>query len=86
MSKIILTVITVVSIIVSSLIINPTLEAVKLPNTKPESSQVKSKNTTESSTITSANTKPTKKSKAKIINGELDVEPDVVMTKEQKQT
>ena len=85
MSKIILTVITVVSIIVSSLIINPTLEAVKLPNTKAESSQVKSKNTTESSTTSSANTKPTKKSKAKIINGELDVEPDVVMTKEQKQ-
>ena len=36
MSKTILTVIAVVSIIVASLIINPTLEAAKLPNTLTE--------------------------------------------------
>ena len=94
MPKILFAVITAISILLSIFSTIPVLEAAKLPNQKEENTQIKYKDVKEllldtqplqiNSTISNSNT--LKKSKPKIINGELDIEPDVKMTKNQKQT
>ena len=73
MFKILTTIFIAVSILVSTLSGNPTVEAAKIPNQKEESSQAKYKDV-QGLLAENSSSKNTKKSKPKIVNGELDLQ------------
>jgi murein DD-endopeptidase MepM/ murein hydrolase activator NlpD len=86
MSKILFGVITVLSLVLSIFNTTPISQAAKSVSVDTNLSS-QSKATEEQSTISSSSLiqNANKKSKPIIVDGELDVEPDVQMTKEQKQ-